>query len=206
MPILSMRTLPEEIWTFLERDMPKTLPHFLVLTVQFLRFTAGEYSLIPIGLDSPSLIQDMDSATSAVTSETERLNYVYLSSIFGKGRLKGWFISAKYSREYVSTTTGTYYYRTYVRPMYLDSSLYYYNLDTEQTLISRSKSQGGTAEWANVAANACVFRSGLDLPFDGLLGLRVRTTSWSTAGDNGCGLAYLNDPYQWKVCFNYVLD
>jgi hypothetical protein len=177
----------------------------------YFRFVGGEHVLVPLANAAAdgTLATKIEGTPSAATTETERTSDIFLSSIFGKGRLQGYIVLAQYSHDYVDAVTGTYNYRTYVRPIYVDSEGNVQNLEAERTLasVTRSKYASGPG-WIDeiLYPGGIVLRTGLNLAFDGILGIRLRTTSWSTAGSNCCGLSGISDSVHWRIAFRYVLD
>lgn len=159
-------------------------------------------------VDAASLTAaNIEPPTGANTVETERANYIWVSPILCKGRLRGYTIHVYYYRIYVTTEAATYYYRMYAQPVVINYDGTITNLEAERLIKEYSRGAATTTGYLSDAVNAVLRVSGIDLPFNGLLGLRLRTTSWaSTVVTNGHGFASLNDPSAWGILFDVEVE
>lgn len=159
------------------------------------------YGWVTFLTDRYAGIHDWDSGTGTQTVETERLNAVFRSPLYGKFRLKSYYIGRAASRYYVDTVTTTYHYRMYARPVQITEGGTVTDLDVESTIMAYDRGAAATAGWVNDFWAGGAERHGLDIPINGWLGLRLRTTSWADApATTGHGLR-LGDPLNWWIMF-----
>jgi len=199
---------PPQIWDWLQRKVPLTLHGFLTLSGDGLLEISNAFLLKHIVSSDEAVIQVINSPTSNVNVETERLNITMWSGIWGKGRLLGYRFAQGIMREWIDTIAGTYRYKSYVRPCYLTNAGAIVDLEAEQNVGDHSHPQVGVAQWQEDSLNVAIRRTGLNLAFDGLLGLRFRTTSWVVAGlgVTGHGIGGINHIQNWLATFNWQMD
>jgi len=207
---------PAQIWAWMRREIPQISASWYTLSQH--RFTplvdlADGYpynALIkPIVASDQDIAVHWNSSTGNETTETTRMTKHFFSPIFGKGKLKGYYIMALSAHIYVSTAAGNYYYKIYARPCYYDSSGNINYLEDERQLGSVTTVQESTAGWYESSINATLQVSNVNLSFDGVLGLRLRTTSWTDVAGGattGHGLRNLESHNNFKIGFRYVLD
>jgi len=167
------------------------------------------YLLKPIANSAELAVQTINSVVNNVNVETERLNLILLSGIWGTGTLYGYRFAQGIMREWIDSVAGSYRFKCYCRPVVLSNAGAITNLDVEQTIGDQTWPQSGAGAWFEYATTPTplVTRTGLFLTFNGMLGMRLRTTSWVVAGlgTSGHGVGNLNYAGSWQVIFNYEL-
>jgi len=202
----------EDIWGYATRTLTKTDPRS-IRNITYVPMAITRYALAHLSLweqayaDGSYTLYNLDGSTGTETSETERINKVFLGG-FKKGTLLDWYVDLRCLRCYISTTIATYNFRLYAQPVVWDRATdTLKNLTPEVLVASHSESQVATAGWYNRPVNARHFEVDVNVSFDGLLGMRVRGTSWaSVAATSGHGLYGLNQLASWAIMFRLRVE